>query len=241
MTNKQIYIVDDERTVVKLLELWMQRWGYDSKVFPDGESFLEHLDDGPSLVLLDLMLPGIDGVETLKRIKEHKPDLPVIILSAQARIEVALETLKLGASDYFSKPVDFPKLEIAVKNALRLSDLTREVEQLRENAGTRVQFDNMVTQSGEMQDVFKLVNKVMDSDIPVLLLGESGTGKELVSRAIHFNSKRKTGPFVVVNCASIPKDLLESEFFGHEKGSFTGAVQRRIGKFEQANGGTIFL
>lgn len=241
MTNKLIHIVDDERTVVKLLELWMQRWSYDSNVFPDGETFLEHLEDGPSLVLLDLMLPGIDGVETLKRIKERKPDLPVIILSAQARIEVALETLKLGASDYFSKPVDFPKLEIAIKNALRLSDLTREVEQLRENAGTRVQFDNMVSQSGEMQDVYKLVNKVKDSDIPVLLLGESGTGKELVSRAIHFNSKRKAGPFVVVNCASIPKDLLESEFFGHEKGSFTGAVQRRIGKFEQANGGTIFL
>jgi two-component system response regulator AtoC len=242
MTPERIYVVDDEKTIAKLLELWVgERWGYSVEVFSDGASFLERFSEPPDLVLLDLMLPDVNGAELLKEIKRRSPDLPVIILSAQAKIEVAIETLKLGASDYFSKPVDFPKLEVAIKNALRLASLTREVERLRENVENRVHFDNIVAQSGEMQEVFKLVNKVKNSDIPVLILGESGTGKELIARAIHFNSDRSKGPFVVVNCASIPHDLLESELFGHEKGAFTGAIQRRIGKFEQAIGGTIFL
>jgi two-component system, NtrC family, response regulator AtoC len=242
MAAERIYIVDDERTIAKLLELWVgERWGYTVETFFEGKSFLDRFAEPPDLVLLDLMLPDISGVDLLKEIKLRSPEIPVIVLSAQARIEVAIETLKLGASDYFSKPVDFPKLEVAIKNALRLASLTREVERLQENVETRVHFDNIIAQSGEMQEVFKLVNKVKNSDICVLILGESGTGKELIARAIHYNSDRAKGPFVVVNCASIPRDLLESELFGHEKGSFTGAIQRRIGKFEQAIGGTIFL
>ncbi len=242
MSPERIYIVDDEGTIAKLLELWVRdRWGYAVEVFSNGTDFLNRFSETPDLVLLDLMLPDISGEDLLKEIKRRTPELPVIILSAQAKIEVALETLKLGAADYFSKPVDFPKLEIAIKNALRLASLTREVQRLRENVENRVHFDNIIAQSGEMQEVFKLVNKVKNSDICVLVLGESGTGKELIARAIHFNSDRAKAPFVVVNCASIPHDLLESELFGHEKGSFTGAVQRRIGKFEQAMGGTIFL
>ena len=241
-SNHLIYIVDDETSIAKLLEVWVsQKWGYRARLFSDGETCLHALDEGADLVLLDLMLPGIDGVAVLQEIKRQKPELPVIVLSAQAKIEVALQTLKLGATDYFSKPVDLPKLEIGIKNALRLADLTREVERLRQDAETKVHFDHIVAQSGEMADVFKLVSKVKESDIPVLILGESGTGKELIARAVHFNSGRKDRPFVVVNCASIPKDLLESELFGHERGAFTGAIQRRVGKFEQANGGTIFL
>ena len=242
MATERIYIVDDEKTILKLLELWVgQRWGYTVETFSEGRSFLDRFSELPDLVMLDLMLPDISGVDLLKEIKQRAPEIPVIILSAQARIEVAIETLKLGAADYFSKPVDFPKLEVAIKNALRLASLTREVERLRENVETRVHFDNIISQSGEMQEVFKLVNRVKNSDICVLILGESGTGKELIARAIHYNSDRTKGPFVVVNCASIPRDLLESELFGHEKGSFTGAIQRRIGKFEQAIGGTVFL
>jgi DNA-binding NtrC family response regulator len=242
MATERIFIVDDETTIAKLLELWVgQRWGYRVEVFSEGKTFRERMSDPPDLVLLDLMLPDVSGVDLLKEIKHDFPDLPVIILSAQSKIEVALETMKLGAADYFSKPVDFPKLEIAIKNALRLASLTREVQRLRENVENRVHFDNIVAQSGEMQEVFRLVNKVKNSDICVLILGESGTGKELIARAIHFNSAHAKAPFVVVNCASIPHDLLESELFGHEKGSFTGAMQRRIGKFEQAIGGTIFL
>jgi two-component system, NtrC family, response regulator AtoC len=242
MANERIYIVDDEQTISKLLELWVGgRWGYTVETFSEGRSFLDQFSEPPDLVLLDLMLPDISGVDILKEIKQRAPEIPVIILSAQARIEVAIETLKLGATDYFSKPVDFPKLEVAIRNALRLASLTREVERLRESVETRVHFDNIIAQSGEMQEVFKLVNKVKNSDICVLILGESGTGKELIARAIHYNSDRAKGPFVVVNCASIPRDLLESELFGHEKGSFTGAIQRRVGKFEQAIGGTVFL
>ena len=242
MSRERIYIVDDEPSIAKLLELWVgQRWGYSVEVFYDGKTLLERFNDTPDLVLLDLMLPDISGIDLLKEIKQRNPEVPVIILSAQESIEVALKTLKLGAADYFSKPIDFPKLEYAIKNSLTLASLSREVAHLQESVGTRLHFDNIVSQSGEMQDVFKLVNKVTQIDICVLILGESGTGKELIARAIHYNSNRRSGPFVVVNCASIPHDLLESELFGHERGAFTGAIQRRIGKFEQANGGTIFL
>jgi len=242
MAGERIHIVDDEPVIAKLLEYRITHdWGYAAEVFSEGASFLERLSDPPDLVLLDLMLPDMSGVDVLKNIKQQMPDLPVIVLSAQAKIEVALETLKIGAADYFSKPVDFPKLEIAIKNALRIGTLTREVQRLRESAEERVHFDNILAQSGEMQEVFRLVRKVKDSDICVLILGESGTGKELIARAIHYNSNRRNGPIVVVNCASIPHDLLESELFGHERGAFTGAAQRRIGKFELAQGGTIFL
>ncbi len=243
MAKERIYIVDDEKTIAKLLELWVgERWGYTVETFAEGRSFLERFtSEPPDLALLDLMLPDISGVDLLKEVKQRRPDIPVIVLSAQAKIEVAIETLKLGAVDYFSKPVEFPKLEIAIKTALRLASLTREVERLRENVESRVHFDNIIAQSGEMHEVFKLVNKVKNSDLCVLILGESGTGKELIARAMHFNSERAKGPFVVVNCASIPHDLLESELFGHEKGAFTGAIQRRVGKFEQAMNGTIFL
>lgn len=242
MSAKRIYIVDDEPSIAKLLELWVgKRWGYSVEVFANGTTFLERFIEPPDLVLLDIMLPDINGLDILKEIKQRNPEIPVIMLSAQESIDVALNTLKLGAADYFSKPIDLPKLEFAIKNALKLAALSREVENLQESVGVRLHFDNIVSQSGEMQDVFKLVNKVIHVDICVLILGESGTGKELIARAIHYNSNRRSGPFVVVNCASIPHDLLESELFGHEKGSFTGAIQRRIGKFEQANGGTIFL
>jgi two-component system, NtrC family, response regulator AtoC len=242
MIEKRIYIVDDEPSIAKLLELWVgKRWGHSVEIFNDGKSFLDRFVEPPDLVLLDIMLPDVNGLDLLKEIKQQNPEIPVIMLSAQESIEVALNTLKLGAADYFSKPIDLPKLEFAIKNALKLAALSREVENLQESVGARLHFDNIVSQSGEMQDVFKLVNKVIHVDICVLILGESGTGKELIARAIHYNSERRSGPFVVVNCASIPHDLLESELFGHEKGSFTGAIQRRIGKFEQANGGTIFL
>jgi DNA-binding NtrC family response regulator len=241
LNAEKVYIVDDEPAIAKLLELWTQRWGYSVEVFHDGKTFLDRFVEPPDLVLLDIMLPDTSGIDLLKEIKRRNSEIPVIMLSAQESTEVAVNTLKLGAADYFSKPIDFPKLELAIKNSLKLAALSREIEDLQDSIGSRLHFDNMISQSGEMQDVFKLVNKVIHVDICVLILGESGTGKELIARAIHYNSNRKSGPFVVVNCASIPHDLLESELFGHEKGAFTGAIQRRIGKFEQANGGTIFL
>lgn len=240
--NKLVYIVDDEQAISKLLSYWLKdKWGYDIEVFASGEEVLKRLYQKPDLVLLDIMLPGMDGMEVLKRIKQIDENLPVLMLSAQGKIEVALESLKFGAYDYFPKPIDLQKLEPAIKNAIKGYDLTKEIENLRENIKKEYSFSNIVSADGRMQDVFKLVTKVLNNDITVLIYGESGTGKELIARAIHYNGNRKNNPFVVVNCASIPRELLESELFGHEKGSFTGAHQRKLGKFELANGGTIFL
>ena len=240
--NKLVYIVDDEQAISKLLSYWLKdKWGYDIEVFGTGEEVLKKLYQKPDLVLLDIMLPGMDGIEVLKRIKQIDENLPVLMLSAQGKIEVALESLKFGAYDYFPKPIDLQKLEPAVKNAIKGYDLTKEIENLRENIKKEYSFSNIVSADSRMQDVFKLVTKVLNNDITVLIYGESGTGKELIARAIHYNGNRKNNPFVVVNCASIPRELLESELFGHEKGSFTGAHQRKLGKFEVANGGTIFL
>lgn len=249
MVDRLIYIIEDEESVAKTLETWVtKKFGCRTQVFSSGEEFLEILKQNdekilPDVILLDMVLPGKHGNEILKESKEAYPDLPVIVLSAQKNVDTAIKAMKHGASDYFTKPIEFGdgKLESAIKNALQLSWLSREVKRLRETVSQRMGFQNIVAQSGEMHDVFSLVGKVKDNEIPVLVLGDSGTGKELIARAIHYNGKRKNGPFVVVNCASIPRDLLESELFGHERGAFTGAIQRRIGRFEQAGGGTIFL
>jgi DNA-binding NtrC family response regulator len=240
--EKLIFIVDDEQAISKLLSYWAKdKWKYQVETFANAEDALKNLSKKPDVVLLDIMLPGMDGIETLKRIKQFDEHIPVIMLSAQGSIEVAVESLRFGAFDYFTKPIDQQKLELAIKNAIRNYDLTRELHNLKENVKKEYSFDNIISSDGKMQDVFKLVTKVLHNDITVLIYGESGTGKELIARAIHYNGERKDKPFVVVNCASIPRELLESELFGHEKGSFTGAHQRKLGKFELAKGGTIFL
>jgi two-component system, NtrC family, response regulator AtoC len=240
--GKLIFIVDDEQAISKLISYWVKdKWKYNVEVFDNGEAMLRRLQERPDLILLDIMLPGLDGVETLKRVKQFDENIPVIMLSAQGNIQTAVDTLKLGAYYYFSKPVDWPQLELSIRNAIKAYDLTKEVENLRENVKKEYSFDNIISADGKMQDVFKLVSKVLNNEITVLIYGESGTGKELIARAIHYNGRRKDKPFVVVNCASIPRELLESELFGHEKGSFTGAHQRKLGKFEIANEGTIFL
>ena len=240
--SKLVFIVDDEQSIAKLLSFWVKdKWGYEVEVFPNSESMLKKLISKPDIILLDIMLPGLDGIETLKRIKQNDEHLPVIMLSAQGRIDVAVDSIKYGAYDYFSKPIDQQKLELSLKNAIRNYDLVKEIQNLKDNVKKEYSFDNIISADGKMQDVFKLVSKVLDNDITVLIYGESGTGKELIARAIHYNGRRKDKPFVVVNCASIPRELLESELFGHEKGSFTGAHQRKLGKFEMAKDGTIFL
>lgn len=240
--EKLLFVIDDEPASSKLLSHWSrEKWGYDVEVFENAEDALGKLHLRPDLILLDIMLPGMDGISTLKRIKQYDENLPVVILSGQNSIEVAVEALRFGAYDYFPKPIDSQRLESTVKNAIKNYDLTRELENLKENVQKEYSFDNLISADNRMQEVFKLVSKVLGNDITVLIHGESGTGKELVARAIHFNGHRKDKPFVVVNCASIPRELLESELFGHEKGSFTGAHQRKLGKFEIARGGTLFL
>lgn len=240
--EKLIFIVDDEDSILKMLSHWIKnQWKYRVMTFKDGLSALDKLSEKPDLILLDIMLPDINGIELLGKIKAFDNNLPVIMLSAQGSIEVALESIRLGAYDYFPKPVDKNRLEQSVKNSIRSYDLEREVKKLKENLVEELSFEDIISQDKKMQDVFKLVNKVLDNNITVLINGESGTGKELIARAVHFRGIRKDKPFVVVNSASIPRELLESELFGHEKGAFTGAHQRKIGKFEMANGGTIFL
>ncbi len=240
--GKLVFIVDDEQAISKLLTYWVRdKWKYDIEVFSNGEDVLRKLSSKPDLILLDIMLPGVDGIEVLKRVKQLDENLPVIMLSAQGSIEVAVDALKFGAFDYFPKPIDIQRLEPAIKNAIKSYDLTRELESLKENVKKEYSFNNIISADGKMQDVFKLISKVLNNEITCLIYGESGTGKELIARAIHYNGRRKDKPFIVVNCASIPRELLESELFGHEKGSFTGAHQRKLGKFELANGGTIFL
>ncbi|MBA4406735.1 sigma-54-dependent Fis family transcriptional regulator [bacterium] len=240
--EKLIFIIDDEDSILKMLSHWVKnQWNYNCKTFINGADAINSLSDNPDLILLDIMLPDINGNEVLSRIKSRNSQVPVIMLSAQGSVEVALESIRLGAFDYFPKPIDKNRLEPAVRNAIKHYDLEREVEKLKENLTKEYSFDNIISADKKMQDAFKMVSKVLDNDITVLIEGESGTGKELIARAIHYNGKRKTAPFVVVNCASIPRELLESELFGHEKGAFTGAHVRKIGKFEFAKGGTIFL
>ncbi|MCL4549127.1 MAG: sigma-54 dependent transcriptional regulator, partial [Bacteroidetes bacterium] len=240
--EKLIFIIDDEDSILKMLTHWVKnQWEYNTKTFTTGAEALNSLHENPDLILLDIMLPDINGNEVLGRIKQKYPNMPVIMLSAQGSVEVALESIRLGAFDYFPKPIDKNRLEPAIRNAIKNYDLEKELEKLKENLQREYSFDNIISADRKMQDAFKMISKVLDNDITVLITGESGTGKELIARAIHFNGKRKNAPFVVVNCASIPRELLESELFGHEKGSFTGAHQRKIGKFELAKGGTIFL
>ncbi len=240
--DKLIFIVDDEPSILKLLTFWVKdKLKYRVQAFESGNEVLESLHENPHLVLLDIMLPDINGIEVLKKIKAANENLPVIVLSAQGSIEVAVNALKLGAFDYFSKPIDIHRLETALKNAISNYELTKELQQIRQNLKEQYSFENIVSGDNKMQEVFRMVTKVLDNDITVLIHGESGTGKELIAQAIHYNGRRKDNPFVVVNCASIPRELLESELFGHEKGAFTGAYQKKIGKFEMANGGTLFL
>jgi two-component system response regulator AtoC len=193
------------------------------------------------LVLLDIRLPGQDGLAVLREIRAGRPELPVIMMTAHGTLQMAVEAMKQGAYDYLGKPFDTDEVLLVVEKAIQARDLVEEVARLRHAAESPVDLSGIVGTSPAMQQIFKAVGKVAGTDLTVLLRGESGTGKELVARAIHENSRRKGRPFVPVNCAAIPRDLLESELFGHEKGAFTGAQAQKPGKFESAHRGTILL
>ncbi len=238
-----ILVVDDDKNICKMIEINLRKTKeYEVRTALNGESCLKAIrEEIPDLVLLDIQMPGIDGIETLKRIRDEDPRIPVIMMSAHGTIEKAVQSMKLGAYDFISKPFPADRLLVTVKNALMTSSLKREVDELRTELKKKYHFDNIIGQSGKMQEVFRAMEKIIDSNVTVLIQGESGTGKELIARAIHYQSKRANKPFVAVNCSALPESLLESELFGHERGAFTGATGKRIGKFEVANGGTIFL
>lgn len=240
----QILIVDDDRNIRRMIEIHLKKEKiYNPLHASNGESCLKFLqEDVPDLILLDIQMPGIDGIETLQQIKKQYSRIPVVMMSAHGTIDIAVRSMKMGAYDFITKPFSGDRLLITIRNAIENNELRDEVEKLRQELQEKYQFKNIIGQSGAMQEVFRSINKVIDSNVTVLLQGESGTGKELIARAIHYEgSKRRNKPFVAVNCSALPESLLESELFGHEKGSFTGASNRRIGKFELADGGTVFL
>ncbi len=240
--NLSLFVVDDDPDYADLLAYQLKKIdGTRITQFRSGEDAVAALDLDPDLIFLDVVMPGQGGLEALRRIKSKRPDIPVVMVSAQSVVSVALEAIKLGAFDYVTKGHDdsVKVISIAQRIAEQI-ELSREVESLRRRiplAG----FDGIVGESEPMITLFDTIRKTLRGDLTVAIVGASGTGKELVAEAIHRNSSRAGGPFVVVNCAAIPRELMESEFFGHEKGSFTGAHARKIGLFEQAHGGTIFL
>ncbi len=238
----RLLLIDDERDFTALAEDILVQGGWQVTQAHSGYEALQLLSLSRfDVAILDLNMPLISGQETLERLRRLDPTLPVIILTAVADLKTAVSCMQMGAYDYFTKPVDWQRLQLALRNASRVRLLEEEVRHLRSALQQRYGFGDIIGRSGPMREVFDAVHRVAETDVTVLLQGESGTGKELVARAIHASSKRRNKPFVAVNCAAIPETLLESELFGHEKGAFTGAIARRVGRFEQANGGTLFL
>ncbi len=240
--NAKILVVDDERKIRTILAHILSDEGYEVKTAADGEEGLETAREfHPHLVLMDQNMPGMSGIEATGMMREIVPDTRVIILTAYGSIPLAVEAMKKGAYDYISKPFDNDELLITIRRALEHSRLEEEVTRLRKEIGGSYDFKNIIGTSPAMHRVFEQVKRVCETGATVLVQGESGTGKELVARAIHYNSPRKDKPLVAVNCGAIPSNLIESEFFGHERGAFTDAKERKIGKFEQADGGSLFL
>ncbi|MCP4905554.1 MAG: sigma-54-dependent Fis family transcriptional regulator [bacterium] len=237
-----VLVIDDDPGIRDFLEMLATRQGYGVFTAVDGETALAELDDTrPDLITLDAVLPGIDGIETLRRIKQRLPETPVIMLSGHGQARTIVEAMRLGASDFLRKPFEVEELELAFKKALENRALEEEVISLRGRVRTEV--DGLMTggDNPKMREVQEIIEQVADTDITVLVRGESGTGKEVVARALFQLGNRRSRPFVKVNCAALPSELLESELFGFEKGAFTGAQKRKLGKFEYANHGTIFL
>lgn len=238
----KILIVDDDNGNRDGLTLLLRQMGYDITAADSGESALSHLENNSfAVIITDLLLPGISGLDILRRSKEKAPQTHVILMTGHASTETAVEAMKEGAFDYLTKPVNVKKLKILLHKALESSRLVAENQYLRQQLRGKYHFANMIGNSPSMQTIFKQMEKIIQTDSTVLILGESGTGKELVARAIHFNSARKEKPFIAINCGAIPGELLESELFGHVKGAFTGAGSDKTGRFEDAEGGTIFL
>ena len=242
MSKARILIIDDEESPRESLRFILKD-RYDVTLAENGASGLDALrKHGPfDVVLLDMKMPQMDGLEVLSNILQFTPAMPVVMVTAITEAKPAVQAMKMGAADYLNKPFDVDEIRLVVDRILKEKALEHEVGRLRTELQAVSKFENIIGSSQAMQKVYALVQRVMDTETTALVLGETGTGKELVARALHYNSVRRDGPFIPLHCAAIPSELLESELFGHEKGSFTGALQRRIGMFEAAGGGTLFL
>jgi two-component system NtrC family response regulator/two-component system response regulator HydG len=241
-TKGRVVVIDDEINAATALETLLREDGYEVTRGHDARAGLALLEkEEPDVVLTDLRMPGMDGIELLSKIKQIRPETMVILMTAYGTVKTAVRAMKLGAEDYLGKPIDVEELEVVLQRALEKKGLVEETRHLRARLEHKYRFDNLVGESPEMLSVFKAIRQVAPSSASVLLLGESGTGKELFAQALHQNSPRRNKPFVRVACAALPETLLESELFGHERGSFTGAISTRAGRFEAADGGTLFL
>ena len=242
MIGKRILVVDDEENLRRVTQLKLHQAGYEAMTACDGAQALELLPRNPQdLVITDLKMPGMSGMELLRKIREEYPEVIVIVVTAFGTVESAVEAMKLGAFDYIIKPVNADALKLVVSRALEHHRLQEEVRSLRSAIDRKYGFENIVGQSKALLATLENAARAAQSDSTVLVRGETGTGKELLAKAIHFNSPRRERPLIVINCGAIPKELLESELFGHTKGSFTGAVVNKKGKIEMADQGTLFL
>jgi len=240
--SSSILVVEDEKTALHSLSSLLADEGYTVLQAERGEQGLRlAMREGPDLILLDIRLPDLDGLRLLERLRADQSDAAVIIMTADTTSSNAIRATQLGAFDYVSKPINDDHLLVQIRRALEYRQLEREIRSLRSTPENNVSIPGMVGHSLQMQEVYKLIGRVANSTTTVLICGESGTGKELVANAIHEFSDRRNSPLVRVNCAAIPENLLEAELFGHEKGAFTNAVSRRIGRFEQAQSGSLFL
>lgn len=237
-----ILLAEDERSNCDNIAEFLKTEGYRVSACYDGPSALKSFDsDLPDLVLADLMMPGLSGMELMQKIQTRETELPFILMTAFGSIQTAVEAMKIGASDYIVKPLEFDDLLLRIRRALKQKQLQAENRRLREELLGQSSFQNIVGQTAVMRRLFGILQKISRHKSTVLIGGESGTGKEMVARAIHYSGINKDKPFVSINCGAIPKDLIESELFGHAKGSFTGAEQARQGLFAEADGGTILL
>ena len=242
-THYRILVIEDDETVRDVLRTFLTDKGYEVTVAVSGESGLEILrSEKFDLIATDLIMPGISGMDVLKEVMATKVNTPVLVMTAFGSVQTAVEAIRIGAFDYLTKPFNLDELTIVLDKALSVSKLQKENVMLKMQLKKKYEFKELIGDSGPMQAVYQLIEKIADTDSTVLITGESGTGKELIAKTIHYNNTaRAVGPFVPLNCAAIPRDLLESELFGHEKGAFTGAINARMGRFELAQGGTLFL
>ncbi|MBZ5642298.1 MAG: sigma-54 dependent transcriptional regulator, partial [Acidobacteriia bacterium] len=241
-TKARILIVDDELVVRDSLGKWFEEEGYRVETATTARDALLKLPvQRWDVALVDIKMPGMDGLELQRKIREVDAEILIIIMTGYASVETAVQALKDGAYDYITKPFDVDELRLIVSRSLSTQALQKEVKYLRKEVDKGLGFESIIGNSDSMKETFNLIRQIADSKSTVLIMGESGTGKELVSRAIHYNSQRKNYPFVTINCAAIPETLIESELFGHEKGAFTNAIERKLGRFEIAHEGTLFL
>jgi two-component system NtrC family response regulator len=242
MTKNRILLVDDDESLRRVMQMQLEEAEYEVLTACRGQEALAIMDDvTPALVITDLKMPGISGLDLLRRLREAHPETTVIIVTAFGTVSSAVEAMRAGAYDYITKPVDYDQLMLVVNRAVERGRLLAEVKTLRANLDQKYGFESIVGRSKALLRVLEMASRVANRDSTVLIAGETGTGKELLARAIHQNGSRKDQAFVTINCGAIPKDLLESELFGHTKGSFTGAVAPKRGKVETAEGGTLFL